>query len=69
VDIRPRPALCVRCGRRPRYSETFLCGACFQDPEARREAAEVMRMAGDYLAQRRVAIEVYHWAGGWGHGD
>jgi hypothetical protein len=69
MDRRYRPSLCVRCGRRPRTADTYLCSACLQDPEARREAAEVLRMGRDYLTQRRVAIEVYHWAGGWGRVD
>lgn len=61
-----RPALCVRCGRRPRASSTYLCSRCLADPQARREAAAILRMGGDYIGQRRVAIERYGWAGGWG---
>jgi len=61
------PLLCVRCGRRPRAYQTFLCEACLDDPKARREALAIERATEGYLAQRRVAIERYHWAGGWGH--
>jgi NMD protein affecting ribosome stability and mRNA decay len=60
------PALCVRCGRRPREHETYLCARCLDDPRVRREALAIQRAAEGYLAQRRVAIERYHWAGGWG---
>lgn len=60
------PPLCVRCGRRPRHGETYLCGECLADPVARQEAAETLRAGGDYIAQRRFAIERFHWAGGWG---
>lgn len=63
-----RPAICVRCGRLPRAHETFLCDRCLADPRARREALTVERQAKGYLAQRRLAIERFGWAGGWGRG-
>ena len=66
MDVSPRHVLCVRCGRRPRAAETYLCEVCLHDPEARREAMEVLRSGGDNMAQRRRAIETYGWAGGWG---
>ena len=65
MDRRP-PPLCVRCGRGPRSGEPFLCGSCLCDPLARQEAQEALRSAGDYLAQRRLVVERFHWAGGWG---
>lgn len=67
MDDRRRP-LCVRCGRRPRTADTYLCGPCLQDPVARQEARAILRTAGDHMTQRRMAIEHFHWAGGWGNG-
>jgi len=67
MDRHYQPRLCVRCGRRPRSEPAYLCGLCLTDPLARAEAAEVARAGGTYTEQRRVAIEVFHWAGGWGH--
>ena len=61
-----QPALCVRCGKRPRAGETFLCPPCLDDPQARAEAAECLRAQGGYIDQRRVAIKKFHWFGGWG---
>lgn len=59
--------LCVRCGRFGRAGVTFLCGRCLEDPQARKEVDTLLKMAGrDYQSQRRLAIERYHWAGGWG---
>jgi len=68
LDPRPGtpPRLCVRCGRRPRAGETYLCPPCLEDPVARAEAAECLRAKGGYVDQRRVAVETFHWAGGWG---
>ena len=59
--------LCVRCGRRPRSEPTYLCQGCLADPLARAEAAEAARAGVSYTEQRRVVIERFHWAGGWGH--
>jgi len=63
--LAPSP-MCVRCGRHPRAHETFLCVVCLRDPVTRREMIAIERSAQDHQAQRRVAIETFHWAGGWG---
>lgn len=57
---------CVRCGRRPRDHETFLCGPCLSDPKTRRELRKIEALTHDDLSGRRLAIEKFHWAGGWG---
>lgn len=59
-------ALCVRCGRRSRYAETYLCSVCLDDPHARIEADVAERAGDDVLSRRRAAIERFRWAGGWG---
>ena len=64
--MRPPPRLCVRCGRRPREGETFLCRACHDDPALHQELQVIERDARDWESQRRLAIETYGWAGGWG---
>lgn len=58
-------ALCVRCGRGPRFAGTFLCPRCLTDPATRREVAKAEGMATDGVAQRQVLIARSHWAGGW----
>jgi hypothetical protein len=58
--------LCVRCGRFSRAGALFICGACQADPKARREIDLLMRAGGTHTDQRRLAIERFHWAGGWG---
>lgn len=62
-------ALCVRCGRRPRAGQTYLCNQCLVDPVAREEAVTALRAGGSHVDQRRVVIERFHWAGGWGRPD
>jgi NMD protein affecting ribosome stability and mRNA decay len=59
---------CVRCGRRPRALESFLCVACLADPDAHVEAATALHIPDPDRA-RRFAIEVLGWAGGWGRFD
>jgi hypothetical protein len=66
LEARRPPPLCVRCGRRPRSGETYLCGPCLTDPLARQEAAEATRAGGSYTEQRRVCVERFNWVGGWG---
>jgi ribosomal protein S14 len=61
-----RTSPCVRCGRRPRYADTFLCRVCLDDPATRAEMLRIERSAVDHIGQRRVAIERFHWSGGWG---
>jgi hypothetical protein len=56
---------CVRCGRRPRSVETFLCLECLADPDAHVEAATALRIP-DPGAARRFVVEVFGWAGEWG---
>ena len=56
---------CVRCGRRPRELDTFLCLACLEDPATHAETRAGLAQPDD-LAARRFMIERYGWAGGWG---
>ena len=61
------PGLCVRCGRRPRQRATFLCDPCRDDPKTAREVARAERLAASIGGDpRRVVIERFAWAGGWG---
>lgn len=60
----PRP--CVRCGRRPRLADLYLCSRCLSDPVTRAEILEAERAGKTYTDQRRYAIETFHWTGGWG---
>jgi hypothetical protein len=62
----PGPLPCVRCGRRPRAGELFLCNPCAASPMVRAEVRRIEQGAQGYIAQRRLAIEKFHWAGGWG---
>lgn len=63
--VAPSP-MCVRCGRRPRSHETYLCGPCLVDPKTRRELRRIEGMGHDDVSRRRLAIETFKWAGGWG---
>ena len=57
---------CVRCGRRPRTSETFLCQTCLTDPKARLEIDRALtRAERSHVDARRFVLERFHWAGGW----
>jgi len=62
--------MCCRCGKYPRtVSEgelTYLCNRCLGDPKVHREVAAILRAGGSStVAQRRVAMVEYGWAGGW----
>jgi hypothetical protein len=61
-----QPLLCVRCGKRPRWSEAYVCDACRVDPAQRREAAAALALEGHDVGQRRrYVVRVYGWVGGW----
>lgn len=54
---------CVRCGRRKREPEIYLCEPCYQDPARLVEQAEVVRLP--YADQRLELVRRYHWYGEW----
>jgi hypothetical protein len=55
--------MCVRCGSRPRWNETFLCQHCYEDPIHNKETAEAIEKAGD--GARAYLVKTFHWAGKW----
>ena len=68
--LRTTPA-CVRCGRAPRFEDTFVCQRCKYDPAREREQRAVAYKSGEplpYDLQRRELIRRFHWAGGWPRG-
>jgi len=58
---------CVRCGREGRYLESWLCQACYKDPDrfAEQDAVEALAW-GDFRAMRQMLRANYGWYGGWG---
>jgi hypothetical protein len=56
--------MCVRCGRRPRSGEMFVCEDCLHDRAFFKEMGNLRRIP--FEEARRKAIAEYHWAGGWG---
>ena len=56
--------MCVRCGRRPRADEVFVCDQCLHDRRFFKEMGALRNLP--FKEARHKAITEYHWAGGWG---
>ncbi len=62
-----RQWVCVRCGSRPRWNDTFLCQRCYEDPIHNKEVHEATEKAGDKA--RDYLVKTFHWAGRWSTRD
>lgn len=55
---------CVRCGRRARHADMYVCLACHESPALRSEMAAASRRFRTWEAQRGYLV-AHGWAGGW----
>lgn len=54
--------MCVRCGKAPRFEDTYICFGCTLDPATQAETKAVAWLPGTE-ARRRALVTAHGWAG------